>query len=134
MVNKKDNKIKKMSWVAMIFFFVVIVVAFFVYIEVQKPSQQPDYSKYSGLYHSETGLKHCVTARACLTSTEVYLSDTGLCAIGGTTANSDCHWEYENTNKISIKYESDESFSYGNVELVDDGIIIKGVLFKRVRR
>lgn len=137
MANKKKQTKKKemvgVFWIVLLI--IVLAVAMLGVASIPRGDNSNGiYTEYAGLYHSETGLRHCLTATACLTSTEVYLSDTGLCAIGGTEANSKCHWKPESANKISIEYESDESFSYGNVELVDDGIIIKGILFTKVRR
>lgn len=129
----KKNEIVGMFWVALVI--VVLAVVILGIASIPKGDNSNNvYVEYAGLYHSETGLKHCLTATACLTSTEVYLSDTGLCSIGGAEASSKCHWESKGANKISIEYESDESLSYSNVELVENGIIIKGVLFTRVRR
>ena len=132
MSDTKNNS-SGVIWVILIV--VILLVAVFGIIFTSGGDGTGDvYKKYAGLYHSDTGIKDCITKTSCLTSTEIYLSDTGLCAVGGTIANSRCHWKQNSTNSISIKHDSDDSLSFSNAELVDNGIIVRGVLFTRVRR
>ena len=135
MVNTKKTEKKKTNIFWTILFFILLAILIWLICSIITGHSNNIYEKHSGLYYSETGIEHCLTRNACLTSTEVYLSNTGLCAIGGTIASDNCHWEPKGNNSISIIYndDPDDLMSHTNIEIVDNGIIINGKLFTKVR-